>query len=78
MPLAAAQDSRTMPRPPAEKPKGAILNFRTFPEVRDAVEEFARAEHRTVAAMADLLLREAIIARRKAAKRSTTDIENLP
>jgi hypothetical protein len=78
MPAATAQDRRAMPRPPTEKPKGAILNFRTYPEVRDAVEAIAREEHRTVAAMADLLLREAIVARRKAAKKPTADIENLP
>ena len=65
-------------RPKSEKPKSAALNFRTYPEVREAIEEYARAEHRTTAQMTELLLREAIIARRKAEKRSAKDIEALP
>lgn len=78
MPAATAQDARGMARPPIDKPKGAILNFRVHAEVREAVEAFAREEHRTMASMADLLIREALIARLKARKQPTDDIDSLP
>lgn len=74
----AVQNVADVGRPPAEQPKSAILNFRVHPEVRDAVEQYARQEHRTLAAMADLLVREAVIARRKRDKESAEDIESLP
>ncbi len=74
----AAQNEPEMGRPPAEKPKDAIIHFRTHSEVREAVEAFAREEHRTLAAMSDLLMREALIARLKAAKKDAAAIENLP
>jgi hypothetical protein len=67
-----------MGRPTAEKPKTETLHFRVHPEVREGVEMFAAKEKRTLASMADLLLREAIIARRKRDKKSAAEIENLP
>lgn len=75
---AAIQTANEMGRPKAENPKDAVISLRTFAAVRDAIEEYARMEHRTVAQMADLMLREAIIARRKAAKKSAADIDSLP
>lgn len=65
-------------RPADVNPKGAILNFRVHREIREAVERFARDEHRTLAAMSDLLVREAIVARLKSRKQSTDAIERLP
>lgn len=76
--MPAIQEARDMGRPKAEKPKEAAISLRTFQEVRDAIEEYARDEHRTLAQMADLLLREAIVARKKKAKQSAADIERLP
>lgn len=67
-----------MPRPKSDKAKESVISLRTYAEVREAVEEYARAEHRTVAQMADLLLREAIIARRRQAKEQHGEIDNLP
>lgn len=58
--------------------KDAILNFRVHSAVRAAVETIARDEHRTLASMADLLIREAVIARLKARKQPTAAIANLP
>lgn len=78
MPRTAVQDAPDMGRPPADKPKAAILNFRVYPEVREAVEAYARKEHRTVASMAELLLREAIVARMKRDKEDPSSIEQLP
>lgn len=72
------QNAVDMGRPKSDKPKDSVISSRTFPEVREAVEEYARREHRTVAQMIDLLLREAIIARRKKDKQSTKEIEDLP
>ena len=67
-----------MGRQKSDKPKDALVSTRTFSEVFDAISGYARKEHRTIAQMADLLLREAIISRRKAAKEPTKDIEDLP
>jgi hypothetical protein len=78
MSRSAVQDAREMGRPPADNPKTAILNFRVHSEVRETVEQFARDEHRTVASMADLLIREALIARLKAARKPTKELESLP
>lgn len=78
MPTKTKKTPGTMARPPADQPKNAILNFRVHSEVRSAIEDLARAEHRTLAAMSDLLIREAIIARLKAAGEDTSEIENLP
>ena len=57
MATATSQNAADMGRPPADKPKNAILNFRTHAEVREIVEEYARLEKRTLASMADLLVR---------------------
>lgn len=67
-----------MGRPKAERPKQSVVSLRTFDVVRQAIEEYARKEHRTLAQMADLLLREAITARRKRDKESASEIEQLP
>lgn len=67
-----------MGRPPSEKPKTAILHLRVHPEIRDAVERLAQEEKRTLANTADVLLREAIIARMKERGEDTADIEALP
>jgi hypothetical protein len=75
---AAAQTVADMGRPKAEKPKEAVISLRTFAEVREAIEGYARREHRTIAQMTELLLREAIVARRKRDKESAADIEALP
>lgn len=75
---AAAQTVADMGRPKADRPKDAVVSLRTFPEVREAIEDYARREHRTIAQMTELLLREAIIARRKRDKESSADIEKLP
>jgi hypothetical protein len=75
---ATAQTAADMGRPKADKPKESVISSRTFPEVRDAIDGYARKEHRTIAQMIDLLLREAIIARRKKDKESAADIERLP
>lgn len=76
--MATAIQNVEMGRPKADKPKEHVVSTRTFTEVRDAVADYARREHRTMAQMADLLLREAIIARRKRDKESATEIEALP
>jgi hypothetical protein len=75
---ATAHTVADMGRPKADKPKESVISLRTFAEVRAAVEDYARAEHRTIAQMAELLLREAVIARRKRDKKSAADIESLP
>ena len=67
-----------MGRPTADKPKSEILHFRVHPEIKDAVERFAKDEKRTVASMSDLLMREAIIARLQELEEGTTAIEELP
>lgn len=72
------EDTATMGRPPAENPKDERLSLRIHAELRAAIEEIASAEHRTLAQMTDLLLREAVIARRKAAKKDARDILALP
>lgn len=46
--------------------------------MREAVERFSRDEHRTLASMADLMLREAIIARLRELGEDTSAIEALP
>lgn len=74
----ALQDAPEMGRPPSDNPKSAILNFRVHDAVRAEVERLAREEKRTVASMADLLIREAIIGRLKRAKLDSSDIESLP
>ena len=76
--MAVAQQTADMGRPKSERSKDAVISLRTFPPVRDAVDEYARREHRTIAQMADLLLREAILARRKKDKEPAEDIEELP
>jgi hypothetical protein len=75
---AALQTAAEMGRPKSDKPKDAVVSLRTYPEVRDHIEEYARREHRTVAQMADLLLREAIAARLKGEKKSAASITGLP
>lgn len=75
---ATAHTVADMGRPKSEKPKEALISLRTFSEVREAIEDYASREHRTLAQMTELLLREAIIARRKRDKESPADIENLP
>lgn len=75
---AIAQTAAEMGRPKADKPKESVISSRTFPEVREAIDDYARREHRTIAQMIDLLLREAIIARRKKDKESASEIEKLP
>ena len=75
---ANVQTAAEMGRPKADKPKDSVISSRTFPEVRDAIDDYARKEHRTIAQMIDLLLREAIIARRKRDKQSASEIEKLP
>lgn len=75
---AAAQTVADMGRPKADKPKESVISLRTFAEVRAAIEDYASNEHRTIAQMTELLLREAIIARRKRDKKPFTDIESLP
>jgi hypothetical protein len=72
------QTTADVGRPKAEKPKDAVISLRTFPEVREAIDDYARREHRTIAQMTELLLREAIIARRQRDKESSKEIENLP
>lgn len=67
-----------MGRPKSDKPKEAVISLRTFAEVREAIEEYARREHRTIAQMTELMLRESIVARRKRDKESAADIEALP
>lgn len=76
--MSSVQTSAEMGRPKADKPKTAVISSRTFAEVREAIEAYARSERRTTAQMIDLLLREAIIARRKRDRQSTTEIETLP
>jgi hypothetical protein len=75
---AAVQTGSDMGRPKADKPKEAVISLRTFSEIRTSIEEYAAGEHRTIAQMTELLLREAIIARRKRDKKPTADIEGLP
>jgi hypothetical protein len=72
-----AQNS-TMGRPKSDKSKDALVSLRTYGEVHAAIADYARMEHRTIAQMADLLLREAIIARRTLAGEDTSDITELP
>lgn len=67
-----------MGRPKAERTKDSLVSLRTFLEVRDALEGYARQERRTPSQMAELLLREAIIARRKRDNLAAADIEGLP
>lgn len=76
--MASAVQTSDMGRPKSEQPKQSVISLRTFDVVRQRIEEHARREHRTLAQMAELLLREALIARGKREKESTTDIENLP
>lgn len=78
MSRSAVQDATVMGRPPAENPKSAVLNFRVHDVVRAEVERLAREEKRTVASMADLLIREAIVGRLKRSKRDASEIESLP
>lgn len=73
-----ASQTADVGRPKSDKPKDAAISLKTFPEVRDALLEYARREHRTVAQMTDLLLREALIARLKREKRDASAIEDLP
>jgi hypothetical protein len=75
---ATAHTVADMGRPKSEKPKEAVISLRTFAEVRAAIEDYAAQEHRTIAQMTELLLREAIISRRRKDKRSASDIEDLP
>jgi hypothetical protein len=75
---AALQNAADMGRPKVDKPKNAAISLRTFPQVREAIEEYAQREHRTIAQMTELLLREAIIARKKCEKESVKEIEELP
>lgn len=75
---ATVETAADMGRPKADKPKESVISLRTFVEVREAIEAYARREHRTIAQMTELLLREAIIARRKRDKESASDIEQLP
>jgi len=67
-----------MGRQKSEKPKDAVISTRTYTEVRAAIDEYARQERRTVAQMTELLLREAIVARRKRDKQSAAEIKALP
>jgi hypothetical protein len=67
-----------MGRPKADKTRSAAMGFRAYPEIREAIETYAKREHRTVAQTIELLLREAIIARRKRDKESAKEIEDLP
>ncbi len=75
---ATLQTPAEMGRPKVDKPKGSVISLRTFPEVREAIEDYARREHRTIAQVTELLLREAIIARRKKDKEGFKEIESLP
>lgn len=75
---ANSQTAPEMGRPKSDKPKDAVISLRTFPEVRAAIDDYARREHRTIAQMTELLLREAILARRKRDKEPTADVEGLP
>lgn len=75
---ATVQTAEPMGRPKSDKPKHSVISLRTFQEVRDAVDDYAQREHRTTAQMTELLLREAIIARRKRDKESASEIEGLP
>ncbi len=76
--MASRAQTSDMGRPKADKPRDSIISIRTFEEVRSAIEDYARREHRTLAQMTELLLREAIIARRKRDKESAVEIEKLP
>ena len=69
---------KKMGRPKVEKPKDKIISIRMFAVVRDAIDAYARQESRTTGQMAELLLREAIIARRKRDNESSAEIEQLP
>lgn len=75
---ATTQTAADMGRPKSDKPKEASISLRTYAEVREAIDDYARREHRTIAQMTELLLREAIIARRKRDKESAKEIESLP
>lgn len=75
---AAIQAAAEMGRPKVDKPKDSVISLRTFPEIRAAIEDYARREHRTIAQVTELLLREAIISRRKKDKQSAREIESLP
>lgn len=76
--MAAAMQTLDVGRPKLDKSKDVPISTRTYSEVRNAIDEYARAEHRTTSQMVELLLREAIIARRKKDRRKTDDIESLP
>lgn len=76
--MAGPLQTADMGRPKSDKPKGARISLRTYPEVRTAIEEYASRDHRSVAQMTELLLREAIIARKRRDKKSTKEIEGLP
>lgn len=78
MAVSTKHNADGMARPPAEQPKTAVLNFRVHAEVREAVERFARDEHRSLAAMSDLLVREALIARLEEAGENASRIRELP
>lgn len=69
---------KTAGRPKADRTRSDVLKLRTFPEIKNAVEDYARQEHRSPSQMTELLLREAITARRKRDKKSTKDIDDLP
>lgn len=75
---ATVQTAPEMGRPKSEKPKNAAISLRTYAELKSAIDEYAREEHRTTAQMTELLLREAVIARRKRDKKATKDIDDLP
>lgn len=75
---ATLQTATDMGRPKSDNPKDAVISLRTFHKVRTLLEEFAKREHRTLAQMAELMIREAIIMRLTKEKRSVKDIESLP
>lgn len=67
-----------MGRPKSDNPKDGVLNFRIYSALRVELERFAREEKRSLSRMADLLLREAVVARMKKEKRNPSAIEELP
>lgn len=75
---ATAHTVSDMGRPKSEKPREAIISLRTFTDLRQAIEDYAKREHRTLAQMTELLLREAVISRRKRDREAADDIEDLP
>lgn len=64
-------------KPKSESVREATITIRTYQAVRDAIDEVAEREHRPLSQMTELLIREALIARLKAEKRSTKEIEAL-